>query len=448
MKNAFVAFLNQIRDRLGHKETSLKQYQVTLCQRERTLRSSEESMQQRINKIKHSEQSFKTKMDRLNLYKETMIHQLEAKAKQLTQYEQRLRNMDFRSSQADIRGSMRDIRTANPEYRHPKDVLNTSVASVRNTSADSRNTNGDIWNTSAVSDYRNSSVTSPTEGRAPQKKSADQWNRLGGRRPKGRPEVVDSRPTAPPAEVRGSQSALARDFRPTGATSANINQIYTREAGGVYGRSAAPSQSHIKQTNLNSSVLDNSNYMYDKKRSQAQESISPPAPTSPKGSILDVRTKQAPTANGPVVDIRRKISQPGQPTSPNKDPSSHRWTAHTNLHVTNGPEPITKPHVVTSFAEHDSMSLSGSSHQHHSPSDKERSTSGLSDLSPTYTTSGYASDRDASLNGVRRQGDGGQREQHNVSFDDVLSTSSPQNTVERDTRPPWMKRRSRRLTEV
>ena len=502
-------------------------------------------MQHRWNKVKQSEQNFRTKMDRLNLYKETMIHQLEAKAKQLTQYEQRLRTMDFRTSSHDVRGSTHDVKGSTLDFRlsdPPADVQNTSVTSGRNTSVDGgKEVNKDLWNSSVNSDVQNTAFVS--QNQSPRTtKSPTARDGHSGPLADHRPKVgvtmvkptVDYRkpPISASGETRGSQNALARDFRPSGASSANINQIYTRDTSSLYTWSKPSGQPQAKPSAVNKNVHypESNNYLY-RKPQQTQKPLSPPM--SRNGSTYDVRqayfarqpegapvrktsgsdvkhsgssdvrqsgtsdvrhsgssdvrhsgrsdvtnlpsdvrlsgdsnirhTAAIPDArpvNGDVrfsrSDVRRPVvitqhrspprttalppqQKPPMPLkSALKSPdsgTSQRWSTQTNLHVT-----TTEPHVVTSFVDHDNLSLS--------PSERERSVSGLSDLSPTYTTSGYASDRENSMNGGGGTVPGKKTEKHNVSFDDMISTSSPQSSVERDTRPPWMKRRSRRLTEV
>lgn len=457
-----MSFLTQIRGRLGQKEASLKQYQVTLCQRERQLRSNEEGMQQRHNKMKQSEQNFKTKMERLNLYKESMINQLEAKARQLTHYEHRVRNsQDYRHSEVDVRGSFRDLkdslRVTKAPYIDPRgladDPQDISIQSVRNNSIDGKNTSHDFWNASTMSDRPNSTFTSPPEPvrspkSPPQGDNRSEYKSTVGVKMVKPLDMRTSVSSIPGDASRGSQSALSRDsFRPNGSSSANINQIYTKkDSTNIFNRPSSqktPAYYHRPQK-----VVPVSKYQadsHDRKWPPMQKAASPP--TSPKNSNYDVRQTVYPTRpvvemskrNGSVSDIRgtkqlvppQTVPMPLKSALKSPDSTAHRWNTQTNLHVsTNGP----RPHTVAAFVEQDSIS----------PTDRERSTSGVSDLSPTYTTSGYASDRDNSMNGSRKP----EKEKHNVSFDDMITTSSPQNTVERDTRPPWMKRRSRRLTEV
>ena len=61
-----------------------------MLHRERTLKASEQDFIVRITRLEQSEKSLKHKRERLQMYKDTMMYQLEAKAKQLAKFENRL----------------------------------------------------------------------------------------------------------------------------------------------------------------------------------------------------------------------------------------------------------------------------------------------------------------------------------------------------------------------
>ena len=61
-----------------------------MLHRERTLKANEQDFIVRITRLEQSERSLKHKRERLQMYKDTMMYQLEAKAKQLAKFENRL----------------------------------------------------------------------------------------------------------------------------------------------------------------------------------------------------------------------------------------------------------------------------------------------------------------------------------------------------------------------
>ena len=61
-----------------------------MLHRERTLKANEQDFVVRFTRLEQSEKSLKNKRDRLQMYKDSMMYQLEAKAKQLAKFENRL----------------------------------------------------------------------------------------------------------------------------------------------------------------------------------------------------------------------------------------------------------------------------------------------------------------------------------------------------------------------
>ena len=61
-----------------------------MLHRERALKANEQDFVVRITRLEQSERSLKHKRERLQMYKDTMMYQLEAKAKQLAKFENRL----------------------------------------------------------------------------------------------------------------------------------------------------------------------------------------------------------------------------------------------------------------------------------------------------------------------------------------------------------------------
>ena len=93
-------------------------FQVDMLHREKTLKASEQDFIVRITRLEQSEKSLKHKRERLQMYKDTMMYQLEAKAKQLAKFETRLQRnsqiSDVEQSTQNDSSALSNNSSANP----------------------------------------------------------------------------------------------------------------------------------------------------------------------------------------------------------------------------------------------------------------------------------------------------------------------------------------------
>ena len=111
-------------------------FQVDMLHREKTLKANEQDFVVRITRLEQSEKSLKHKRERLQMYKDTMMYQLEAKAKQLAKFENRLQwnnqISDTEHSTQNNSSGLSNNSSANPALppRQARDTSMTNRTSV------------------------------------------------------------------------------------------------------------------------------------------------------------------------------------------------------------------------------------------------------------------------------------------------------------------------------